>query len=302
MNRKADVLMVGAGDIGRRVLARMPRRTSVAAATSSRAKRGELRRLGAWPVLADLDRPGSLKRLPHDVSRLIHCAPPQTSGRNDLRTKHLLRALDGGARGAMVSRSIVYLSTSGVYGDRGGARVSEASAIAPDNARAWRRVNAERLLARHARRGGHRLAILRVPGIYAADRLPIERIRAGTPAIVAVDDSYTNHIHADDLAAIVLRALARLERRRRPQVRIFNASDDSELRMGDWFDRVADAFGLPRPPRLPRAEVAVRVSPMLMSFMRESRRLDNTRLKRELRVRLHFPTVAEGLVAARHSA
>lgn len=297
-----DLLIVGAGDVGRRILARLPRRMPVAAATSSRGKRGALRRLGAWPVVADLDRPGTLARLPHEAARLIHCAPPQAAGRRDQRTRRLLRALDAGTRGAMVSRSIVYLSTSGVYGDRAGARVSETSAPVPDNARAWRRVDAERTLARHARRGGHRLAILRVPGIYAADRLPVERIRAGTPAIVADEDSYTNHIHAEDLAAIALRALERLERRRRPQVRIYNASDDSELRMGDWFDRVADTFGLPRPPRLSRAEVAARVSPLLMSFMRESRRLDNTRMKRELRVRLHFPTVEDGLAAARHSA
>lgn len=298
------LLLVGAGDVGRRMLARLPARQAVAATTSRRANRAPLGRLGARAVLADLDRPGTLKRLPRDCDALIHCAPPPASGRRDTRTRNLLRTLEHGdrVRPRMVSRAIVYLSTSGVYGDRGGARIGESTPPRPANPRARRRVDAERMLAKHAHARGHRLAILRVPGIYAADRLPLQRLAAGTPAIEAAEDSFTNHIHADDLATIALAALDRLRRRRAPQVRIFNACDDSELRMGDWFDLVADTFGLPRPPRLPRAEVARRVSPLLMSFMRESRLLDNTRLKRELRVRLQFPTVADGVAAARQAA
>ena len=152
---------------------------------------------------------------------------------------------------------------------------------------------------RAARRGAFRLVILRVPGIYAADRLPLERLKAGTPALLPADDVYTNHIHAADLAAIALAAIRRMRRRVRPLVRIYHASDDSDLMMGDYFDLVADAFGLLRPPRLPRAEVAARVPPMLLSFMSESRRLDNSRMKRELRARLQFATVAAGVAAAK---
>jgi nucleoside-diphosphate-sugar epimerase len=132
--------------------------------------------------------------------------------------------------------------------------------------------------------------VLRVPGIYAADRLPLERLRAGTPVLRASDDVYTNHIHAGDLAAIAARALEH-----DAPAGIYNASDDSELRMGDWLDLVADRHGLPRPPRLARAQVRRIVSPELYSFMSESRRLDNRRLKDQLGVRLRFPTVHEGL-------
>ena len=168
----------------------------------------------------------------------------------------------------------------------------------PHNARARRRVDAERALLRAARQGAFRLIILRVPGIYAPDRLPIARLKAGTPALLPAEDVYTNHIHAADLASIALAAIRRMRRRLRPQVRVYHASDDSALKMGDYFDLVADAFKLPRPPRLPRAQLEAIVSPMLRSFMSESRRLDNTRMKRELRVKLQFATVFEGVAAA----
>lgn len=293
------ILLVGAGDIGRRVIGLTAGRHQVTAVTSTRSHRAALRRLGAQAVVADLDRRQSLNRLAGDWDVLIHCAPPPALGHRDLRTRNLLHALcrDPRAwRGKL--RAIVYLSTTGVYGDCAGARVTEARPVNPRNPRARRRVDAERTLARAARLRGARLAILRVPGIYSAVRLPLDRLRAGTPAILRAEDSYTNHIHADDLAAITVRAMQRTLRRRPAQVRVYHASDDSELRMGDYFDLVASAFGLPAPPRLARADIAGAVSPMLLSFMRESRRLDNTRMKRELRVRLHFPTVADGLAAA----
>jgi nucleoside-diphosphate-sugar epimerase len=104
------------------------------------------------------------------------------------------------------------------------------------------------------------------------------------------DDVYTNHIHADDLARACVAALLRGA----PQ-RVYHASDDSELKMGEYFDLAADLAGLPRPPRIAREQAAQQLGPMLLSFMSESRRLDNRRLKHELRLRLRYPTVAEGL-------
>lgn len=305
------MLIVGAGDIGRRVIASTKRRDTVWAATSTPAHRAGLKRLGAQPVLANLDRPGTLKRLPRGWDVLLHAAPPQSYLTQDRRTRNLLRAVqrmrppqdmhrapNAGTAAQVCARVLVYLSTSGVYGDCAGARITEAQPLSPRNARARRRVDAERVLTRAARRGAFRLVILRVPGIYAADRLPLKRLQAGTPALLPVDDVYTNHIHAADLAAIALAAVRRMRRRRCPQVRIYHASDDSDLKMGDYFDLVADRFGLQRPPRLSRVEVAAQVPPMLLSFMSESRRLDNTRMKRELQVRLQFATAAAGVDAA----
>jgi nucleoside-diphosphate-sugar epimerase len=151
-------------------------------------------------------------------------------------------------------------------------------------------VDAERQLALWCSERGVVLVILRAPGIYAADRLPLERLRAGTPVLRAEDDVYTNHIHAEDLASIVVRALDEGS-----AAGTYNASDDSEIRMGDWFDLVAERAGLPRPPRIARAEAAGRIRPELLSFMSESRRLANRRMKETLGVRLRYPTVFEGL-------
>ena len=108
------------------------------------------------------------------------------------------------------------------------------------------------------------------------------------------EDSHTNHIHAEDLGRACIAALVRA----RPN-RAYNISDDSTLAMGEWFDALADAFALPRAPRLPREEVRRAVPAMQWSFMSESRRLDNTRMKRELQLRLRYPTVGDGIAAAK---
>lgn len=181
---------------------------------------------------------------------------------------------------------LVYASTTGVYGDCGGARIDETRPTRPANARAKRRVAAERQLRRATARGALKATIARIPGIYAANRLPLARLEKRTPALAEPDDVYTSHIHADDLAAILLR----LATHGRP-ARVIHASDDSELKMGDYFDRVADAFGLARAPRIGRMQAESELDPTLLSFMRESRRLANVRLKRELRVRLRYPDV-----------
>ncbi|NIF76176.1 sugar nucleotide-binding protein [Paraburkholderia sp. Cy-641] len=185
---------------------------------------------------------------------------------------------------------IVYASTTGVYGDCGGAWIDETRAVRPANARAKRRVSAERQLRRATARGAVTASIARIPGIYARNRLPLARLEKGTPALNAADDVYTNHIHADDLAAI----LVRLATHGKP-ARVIHASDDSSLKMGEYFDFVADTFGLARAPRITRAQAERQIDPSLLSFMRESRRLVNRRLKDELRVRLRYPSVEDFL-------
>ncbi len=179
-----------------------------------------------------------------------------------------------------------------MYGHCDGAVVPESRPGRASTARARRRVAAESLL-RAAGRRGLRVSILRAPGIYAANRLPLERVRRGDPVLHAAEDVFTNHIHAEDLAAACVVALERGGANR-----CYNINDDSAERMGDWFDKLADAFGLPRPPRVTRAEAKMRLSPMLLSFMSESRRLDNTRMKRELKLRLRYPMVDDGIATA----
>jgi len=171
--------------------------------------------------------------------------------------------------------------------------VDETRPCRASTVRARRRVDAERQLRAFGRRSGVRVSVLRAPGIYAADRLPLDRLQRGDPVLTAEDDVFTNHIHAEDLARLACLAMFRA-----PAGRVYNATDDSDLKMGDYFDAVADAFALPRPPRLSRADIAKRLSPLTLSFMSESRRLDNRRLKRELRTGLRYPTIADGLRGA----
>ncbi len=288
------LLIVGCGDVARRVLPRLIGHYRIFALLRETAQCAWWRNAGATPVLADLDRPASLARIAGLADIVLHFAPPPAddkSGRPaDARTRRLLAAL---AKGKSLPQRLVYISTSGVYGDCAGACIDETRAPRPATARAARRVDAERRLRVFGRRSGVTVCILRAPGIYAADRLPIARLQKGTPALRDEDDVFTNHIHADDLAMLACAAL-----RYGRANRTYNASDDSQMKMGEYFDLVAERFGLPRAPRLSRSEAQAQMSPLQLSFMSESRRLDNRRIKQELRAKLRYPCVQDGVAAA----
>jgi nucleoside-diphosphate-sugar epimerase len=289
---KPRLLIIGCGDVGQRLIPLLRERFRIIAVTSQTANHAALRAAGALPVCANLDHPASLARLSGLAHYIVHLAPPhnptQIDSREfgDQRTRNLLAILPDNSR-------LVYISTSGVYGDCAGAVFDETRRVQPANPRAKRRVAAENLVRAWARRSHSCASILRVPGIYAAHRLPLERLQKGTPALCAADDVYTNHIHAGDLALLIKLALFRALPNR-----VYHAVDDSEMKMADYFDLVADTFALPRPARLTRAELAQQVSPLQMSFMSESRRLQNQRIKAELGARLRYVTVQHGVRAA----
>ena len=276
------VLLIGSGDIALRAASLLRGRARVYGVTRRPDDVPKLRAQGIVPIVADLDDFAALRRLPTAPFAVLHCAPPPSDGRDDPRTRRLLAAL---ARAQIIPQRLVYISTSGVYGDCAGARVPETRARRAQTPRARRRVAAEDRLRAWAARRGVRMTILRAPGIYAETRLPLDRIRQGTPVLAPEDDVFTNHIHADDLARAAVVAIFR----GLPN-RAYNVSDDAEMKMGGWFDAVADAFHLPRPPRVTWDEAEQRIAPLLLSFMSESRRLVNARMKRELRVRLAYPT------------
>ena len=284
------ILIVGCGDVARRAIPWLVGRFRVIAMIRDDSQRAALQALGARTVVADLDDARSLHRLAGIADVVLHAAPPQRSGDADLRTRRLIAAL---GQGATVPRRLVYISTTGVYGDCAGAWVRETRPASPDSDRARRRVDAERSLRAFGRRCGVSVAILRAPGIYAGDRLPIARLERGDPVLRAEDDVHTNHIHAEDLARWCAIALFR-----GGAGRVWNACDDTRLTMGGYFTAVADHFGLPRPPALSRDEIAQVVSPLTLSFMRESRQIDNARIKRELRAPLIYPDIHAGLAAA----
>ncbi|MEY3944113.1 MAG: hypothetical protein RL697_126 [Pseudomonadota bacterium] len=295
--RRQRVLIVGCGDVGLRTAGTLgapdPQRVRLLALTSSPERVRLLRACGLTPLVCDLDVPGTLSRLAGIAHRVVHLAPPDAerrkTGETDPRTRNLTRAL----RKRTLPHAFVYGSTTGVYGDCQGERVNETRIVQPHTPRATRRVDAEAWV-RLFGRAGVRSSILRVPGIYAQDReggTPRERLLKRTPVLQAQDDVYTNHIHANDLARACMLALWR----GKPQ-RVVNVCDDTDMKMGDYFDLAADLMGLQRPPRIARSEADSSLPLMLLSFMNESRRLDNQRMKQELRLQLRYPHVRDGLV------
>lgn len=283
------LLIVGCGDVGQRVLPLVRGRWRVFVLTSSPARVAALRAAGVTPLVGDLDAPATLGRLAGLADAVLHLAPPQTKGVQDQRTRSLVQAL---ARKGGVQR-FVYVSTTGVYGDAGGARIDETHRLAATTERAQRRVDAERVLRAWARAQRVTLAILRAPGIYAGNRAgghPRERLARGTPVLARADDVFTNHIHADDLARACVAALARAQ-----PLRAYNVCDSSEMLVGDYYDLAADLAGMPRPRRLARHEAEAALGAVQMSFFSESRRIDNRRLREELRLILRYPTVEVGL-------
>ncbi|MDO9402664.1 MAG: NAD-dependent epimerase/dehydratase family protein [Polaromonas sp.] len=296
--RRERVLVVGCGDVGLRIARQLAPRARLVALTSSPGRVPALRKAGILPLQGNLDDVASLRRLAGIATRVFHLAPPPGDNpdwRRDTRTGNLTRVL----RLRSLPQSLVYASTSGVYGDCAGALVSETRAVSPHTPRAQRRVHAEDQLRLFGRGAALRVHLLRIPGIYAADRdggTPRARLIKGTPVLCEDDDVYTSHIHADDLARACIAALWR----GKPQ-RVTNVNDDTQLKMGDYFDLAADLYNLPRPTRLPRSTAQQQLPLMLLSFMSESRRLDNRRLKDELGIRLRYPTVGEGLRAPANS-
>jgi nucleoside-diphosphate-sugar epimerase len=286
-----NVLMIGCGDVALRVASLLRGRVRLVGLVRRAHDASRLRDHGIVPIVGDLDDFRTLARLSARAHAVLHFAPPPGEGRDDPRTRKLLAAL---AKSGSLPQRFVYISTSGVYGDCEGARIAETRRRRAQTPLAKRRVAAENRVRSWAARHRVTASILRVPGIYASTRLPVDRVRQRTPVLAADEDVYTNHIHADDLARACIAALFRAA----PQ-RVYHASDDSRSTMGEHFDAVADAFGLPRAPRLGRDAMRAAVSEMQWSFMAESRRLDNTRLTRELRLRLAYPTPAAAWAAAR---
>jgi len=275
------ILFIGCGDIALRTAELLRGRARLYGLTRRPEDVIKLRQRGIVPIIGDLDRYHSLERLRAAPFAVLHFAPPPGDGRDDLRTARLIAAL---TKARIIPQHFVYISTTGVYGDCAGARVSEARPRRGQTPRARRRIAAEDRLRRWAKRYAVKLAILRAPGIYAETRLPLDRLRHGTPVLRPEEDVFTNHVHADDLARATVAATFRGKSNR-----AYNVSDDAELQMGAWFDAVADAFQLERPPRVSWQEAEGRIAPQLLSFMSESRRLSNARMKRELRLRLRYP-------------
>lgn len=292
---KKTLLIIGSGDVAMRTAPLLQKKYRILGLCRNLNNIDHLRSHGIFPIYGNLDFPRTLEKLAGLAQIVLHLAPPPNQGLRDHRTAHLLSALSRPTKKhrRILPQRLIYISTSGVYGDCGGAFIDETHPVHPENGRAVRRVDAERQIRQWGQQNQVQVAILRVPGIYAADRLPLTRLREGHPAILDAEDSFTNHVHADDLARIICAAIHHAKPNR-----IYHASDNSQLKMGAYFDLVADHFELPRPPRIPREQAKEKIPSSMLSFMKESRRLNNHRIKKELGVNLLYPTVYEGVRAA----
>ena len=279
------VLILGCGDVGRRV-ARACRAAGAPVTGLLRSEAGavRLREMGIEPLRADLDE--SLPPLPAAGAEVYYLAPPPPAGAHDPRMANALDALE---RDGPPSR-IVYISTSAVYGDCGGAWIDEDAPLRPDTARGRRRLDAERQLLAWSERTGVPVVILRVPGIYGPGRLPLERLQKGLPLLREDQCPYTNRIHADDLANVCLAAMAR-----GVPGAAYNVSDGHPSNMVDYFNRIADRARLPRPPTVDREQAERELTPGMLGYMQESKRLKNERMLRELGIELRYPDLDAGL-------
>jgi nucleoside-diphosphate-sugar epimerase len=282
------VTIVGCGDIGTRVArAYAAEGVDVIGFVRSKPSVERLSEAAIDGIQVDLDQPViATEKL--ESSQLFYFAPPPPRGEEDSRLGHFIDQLKEGA----LPQKVVYLSTSGVYGDCQGAWVDETYPPAPIADRGKRRLDAERRWLAWGERSRREVVILRVAGIYGPGKLPLQRLRSAQPMVAEEDAPITNHIHSLDLVKI-----ARIAMQRGSSGEIYNVCDGAPEPMTCYFNRVADFLGLPRPPVITLEEAQQQLSPGMLSYLKESRRLSNRKLLEKLGVELEYPDLEKGLPA-----
>lgn len=290
LSNSTPIIIVGCGDIGTRLAQRwLALAHPVYALTRSGDRAEQLQSQGISVLRGDLDVPQTLTALAERIvpgSVVYYLAPPSPGQAGDPRVEKLLAVIAGQTPG-----QVIYMGTSGVYGDTGGNWVDEESPLRPQTARARRRLAAEQALRRASELGGWPLTLLRVGGIYGPDRLPLARLKKGLPVLREAECGYTNRIHVEDLLRICIACAEHVGE----GARVFNVSDNAPGNMTQYFLAVAEALGLPQPPQLPMTEAREQLSAAMLSYLTESRRMDSRRVLRELGLVLHYPDLAAGL-------
>jgi len=284
-----NILIVGCGDIGRRV-ARLcaDKKNRVIGIVRSTPSLRKLREDGIEGVQADLDFVMPSEALPTKDAIIHYYAPPPREGQGDPRLDRFLASIHANA----MPKRIIYISTSGVYGHCNGEWITEEREPKPDTDRGRRRLAAEQHLKAWCAEHGVEYVILRVPGIYGPGRLPIKRLKSASPIVDERECSYSNRVHADDLANVCATAATKA-----PANSIYNVSDGQPTTMTDYFLQVADLLAIDPPPVISLDEARATLSEALLSFLDESKRLDNSKMLKELGISLIYPSLKEGLPA-----
>jgi len=284
------ITIIGCGDIGQRVAKRcqqqsMPVRGMVMTADSAKS----LKQQGIEPIRANLDEPETLNSISYSGHTVFYFAPPPRLGNQDTRMANWLASMQSDD----LPEKVVLISTTAVYGDTEGNWISEQSPLNPGTERGLRRLDAERRLFDWAQENSLEAVILRVPGIYGPGRLPRDRIEKGLPVLNESECGYTNRIHSEDLAMICMVAAETAA-----SGEIYNVTDGHPGTMTDWFNQVADFLSLPRPPQISMQQAEQEMSAGMLSYLKESRRIDNSKMLKELNVKLQYETINKGIAAS----
>ena len=289
MATTARYLVAGCGYVGTRLARALLARGPVVALTRAGASCDALEALGIDAIAWNLDDPEApVPRRLGTPSVVFYLVPPPASGTTDPRIKRFLAQLPA------APARLLYVSTTGVYGDSGGALVNEDSPLNPGSERAQRRVDAEAAVRGWCQRQGVGWTILRVPGIYGPGRLPIERLKRGEPMVRHSEAGYSSRIHVDDLVAAGLLAATVP----RAVDRVYNVTDGNPASMTEYFERVATLIGLPPPPLVTRAEAEAVLSPGLLAYLDESRRVDSSRIREEIGFAPRFKDLRLGILSS----
>jgi len=281
------ILIIGCGDIGIRVAKIWKKASkSVFAVARSESSIDSFRQQHIHACQADLDNVDSLKSLPSKQALLYYFAPPPATGQKDTRMTHFLDNVDE----KHLPAHIIYISTSGVYGDQRGEVINEETPANPQVDRAKRRYDAEQQLRQWGINNSVDITILRVGGIYGPGRLPLKRLQDKVPMLHEHLSPQTNRIHADDLAQICVAAAIK-----DTAGEIYNVSDGTNSNMTEYFNTIADFCDLERPPLVDWDEAEKTISPGMLSYLRESRKMDNSKMINELEIELIYPTLKDGL-------
>lgn len=284
------ITIIGCGDIGRRVAALYQHEgATLAGMVHSKASAQALSALDIAPIQADLDDADTLNGTTYRDNLVFYFAPPPRAGERDTRMANWLSSLQSNNQ----PNKVVLISTTAVYGDSEGEWISEQSPLAPGTDRGLRRLDAEQQLAQWAESNKVPFVILRVPGIYGPGRLPRERLEKALPVLNEAECGFTNRIHSDDLAMICVAAAKQAK-----SGEVFNVSDGHPGTMTDWFNQVADFLELPRPPQVSMQDAEQVMSAGMLSYLKESRRIDNAKMRKELNIKLKYETINEGIRAS----
>jgi nucleoside-diphosphate-sugar epimerase len=280
-----NVVIVGAGYVGRELALRLKTHCRVTAVVSREASAAALAEEGLPACVYDLDSGDT--PLTARADGVIYLVPPPAHGTTDPRLARWLRT-------SPPPRRFVYLSTTAVYGDTGGRSVDEDAPTAPGSARGQRRLDAEQQVQSAAQHHGFEWTIVRVPGIYGPGRLPLERLQKGEPVLAAVEAGLTNRIHVEDLVTALVLAVTHPAAARR----VYNVTDGAPCSTSEHFRRVALMAGLPEPPTVRRQDADGVLSAAFLAYLDESRALDGRRIERELGFRPRYANPLDGIRAS----